>query len=173
MKILYLHGLDATPSRDKVEMLEAFGNEVVAPTLNYRSGPVFEELLATAKRERIDCIVGSSMGGHVARHLADALLVPCLLINPALNSANADELQPLKESAKQTERRKMVVVGKDDGPARRVACYRWRAKNPDFLLHLLQGVGHQAGVDVVRRMFVRFLEAYFPEKLARYADLMR
>lgn len=82
MKILYLHGLDSTLQEDRCTVLSAYG-QICAPELDYRNSP---NLLSVLSEEYADVtvIIGSSAGGLVGYYLAQALLKPCLLFNPAM-----------------------------------------------------------------------------------------
>ena len=81
MKILYLHGLDSHLQDDRRAVLLPYG-EIFAPTIDYRNCPhLFQELRETYTD--VEAIIGSSAGGLVAFYLAQNLLKPCLLFNPA------------------------------------------------------------------------------------------
>jgi predicted esterase YcpF (UPF0227 family) len=155
MNILYLHELDATPGQEKIAALEKLGHRVVAPTLDYRAGAVFEDLLSVARREFVDALIGVGMGGHVARHLADELQKPALLFNPAGPQAPAvAQFQPLAE-ARAGYRHQTVVVGHLDTAAHRIACYNM-ARRRGYRLHLLQEVGSTVDRTVLLDMFYAF-----------------
>jgi len=81
-EILYLHGLDSTLQDDRRAVLSLYGN-IHAPHLDYRNTPNLYELLQE-KYRNVTAIIGSSAGGLVAYYLAQSLLKPCLLFNPAL-----------------------------------------------------------------------------------------
>jgi len=86
-RILYLHGLDAEPKPEKVEILRT-AVIVSAPKLNYRAfkGDItlFNELADSIKIEKITNIVGSSFGGYMGFYLSEFCKIPAVLFNPAI-----------------------------------------------------------------------------------------
>lgn len=85
MRILYIHGLDSAPNPDRIASLEAAGHEVFALHLDYRQQPdAYDILRDYAQQQRIDYIIGSSLGGALGFWLAEEMGVPCLLFNPAV-----------------------------------------------------------------------------------------
>jgi predicted esterase YcpF (UPF0227 family) len=90
-QILYIHGLDANPSAEKVEILKQyFGEKVYAPQLHYRGNSNTFQYLKVFLEEKIKetklptFIVGSSAGGLMGYWLAKHLGLSALLFNPAL-----------------------------------------------------------------------------------------
>jgi hypothetical protein len=116
IKILYLHGLDATPTSDHVSILEEHGVTIVAPKLDYRGGLVFgflsDEII---DKENIQGIVGHSMGGYLAYYLSNKNKIPCLMFNPAFGSENL-YLQPIPDYDKELPlyRNQIAVIGSED-----------------------------------------------------------
>src|SRR5258705_4085781 len=91
MNTLYLHGLESKLSDEKRAILEIYA-PVIAPDLDYRSNQnIIEFLYDTYKSQKIDVIIGSSMGGFAGYHLANLLGVKCMLYNPALLYRNEIE----------------------------------------------------------------------------------
>lgn len=85
MKIAYFHGLESKVGGPKPNWLQAEGHEVWAPPMPYKSQPLLFEMTQKAVLEQeIELLVGSSMGGYFAYHLARLLDIPALLFNPAL-----------------------------------------------------------------------------------------
>ncbi|MEM6262201.1 MAG: YqiA/YcfP family alpha/beta fold hydrolase [Bacteroidota bacterium] len=85
MKILYIHGLDSSPTPEKLQIIRNYGHEVCALHLNYREEPeCYNILLKFAQDEQAQGIVGSSFGGFLGFWIAETLGLPCLLFNPAL-----------------------------------------------------------------------------------------
>jgi len=84
MTILYLHGLESKLSPEKRTVLERFG-AVIAPDLEYYSNPnVYDLLLKMNEEYQFDVAIGSSMGGFMGYYIANTMLCPALLFNPAL-----------------------------------------------------------------------------------------
>jgi predicted esterase YcpF (UPF0227 family) len=82
MKILFLHGLESSPTSYKVKMLEDAGLDVYAPSLPPNS---WERAVRIARMAvdgfKPDVIVGSSRGGAIA--MVSAGTAPLILIAPA------------------------------------------------------------------------------------------
>jgi len=86
MKTLYIHGLDSHPVPEKLEILKNSGLEVVALHIDYRTeADAYGILKKYAVEEKVEFLVGSSLGGFVAYWLAEDLGLPCLLFNPAMS----------------------------------------------------------------------------------------
>lgn len=85
MKTLYLHGLDSFLSDEKRVILEKYTNNLIAPSIDYRQDPyTIQTLLERHKDEKIELVIGSSMGGLTAYYLSWFWQIPCLAFNPAL-----------------------------------------------------------------------------------------
>lgn len=112
-RILYLHGLDAIPKPEKVEILGKAGI-VMAPKLNYRAflGDItlFNELTDAISLEKITHIVGSSFGGYMGFYLSEFCKIPAVLFNPALSYKSLDV--PVIKSFSDT--RKTIILGMFD-----------------------------------------------------------
>lgn len=87
MKILYLHGFASAvkKSSKKYDELRKIG-EVVPFAPDYCQGfdQVMADTLAFAAAGDIQVIVGTSMGGYTASHIAAALKMPFVAINPSI-----------------------------------------------------------------------------------------
>lgn len=88
MKILFLHGFESKLSSEKRIILEKYGH-VISSDLDYKSNPnIIEHLYNTYFNQKIEIIIGSSMGGFVGYHLANLFGVPSMLYNPAFPYRN-------------------------------------------------------------------------------------
>ena len=93
MKAIYIHGLDTQPNLEKIEAMEDSGFQTSALHLNYRTkSDSFEILKKFIKTEKIEFVVGSSMGGFLGYWLAADMGLPCLLLNPALTFDYSNQL---------------------------------------------------------------------------------
>lgn len=91
MNILFLHGLESKLSHPKRVILETYGT-VIAPDIDYKSNAnVIQNLYDDYHNQDINVIIGSSMGGFTAYHLANSLGICALLYNPALPYRNKIE----------------------------------------------------------------------------------
>ena len=85
MKTLYLHGLDSFLSDEKRTILKKYTDDLIAPLLDYRADPrTIQNLLERYEDEKIELVIGSSMGGLTAYYLSWFWQIPCLAFNPAL-----------------------------------------------------------------------------------------
>lgn len=85
MKTLYLHGLDSFLSDEKRVILEKYTPSLIAPLIDYRKDPyTIQTLLERHQNEKIELVIGSSMGGLTAYYLSWFWQIPCLAFNPAL-----------------------------------------------------------------------------------------
>lgn len=85
---LYLHGLHSSViNSPKVNWLKSFDyTKVMAPEINYsqEKSSIFSRLSQIVETEKIQYIVGSSMGGFLGYHLGSKHNLPTLLFNPSL-----------------------------------------------------------------------------------------
>jgi hypothetical protein len=115
MNILFLHGLESKLSPAKRVILETYGT-VMAPDLDYKSNPdAIQNLYDEFKNQNINTIIGSSMGGFAAYHLASSLGIYALLYNPALPYRNSVVQNiPLDLPKKRSPLMRIVLGGQDD-----------------------------------------------------------
>ena len=89
--IVYLHGFLSSPHSAKVAATRAYFEggglaSVSAPDLNVEPDAVLERIgrsLAGVRAPGV--LIGSSLGGFFAAHMAARLSLPCILINPCLS----------------------------------------------------------------------------------------
>ena len=63
---LYIHGLDSSPLKEKLDILKASGMNVFALHIDYRNQKNSYDLLENfAKKNEINFIVDSSLGGYI------------------------------------------------------------------------------------------------------------
>ncbi len=86
MKLAYFHGLEAKAGGPKVDYMRSRGWEVYAPAMPYLQEPLlFEQTLDYLQKEFTpQLLIGSSMGGYYAYHLASFINCKAILLNPAL-----------------------------------------------------------------------------------------
>jgi hypothetical protein len=113
LNLLYLHGLNGCLSDEKQEVLNKYF-KVFAPTIDYVSEDVNRIINEIIMNNRIDLVMGTSMGGYVGYHTSRRLNVPCLLFNPAIfyksveiNFAPVNDYESFKN-------RMVIVLGKKD-----------------------------------------------------------
>jgi uncharacterized protein len=112
MKIAYLHGLESPSKSEKSDWLHKNFPGSITPEMDYaRDVNLFNKTLKLlSKKNKIDLIVGSSMGGYFAHHLSTITGIPALLFNPAFQG-RATEPKIKKGSIKSDQ---TVVIGTND-----------------------------------------------------------
>jgi len=85
LKILFLHGFSSCGKGNKSKMLKAYFGEsgVIALNLPYSPYEAIEKLEKLIKSEKIDLLVGSSLGGFYATYLAEKHRLKAVLLNPS------------------------------------------------------------------------------------------
>jgi esterase/lipase len=94
MKVLYIHGYQSSPAEAKVNILKNEFDEVFAPFIDWDNDEtrpnLFNEFVELIKREEITHVIGSSMGGQMAFHLATFCNIKGLCFNPAFGYRFSD-----------------------------------------------------------------------------------
>jgi hypothetical protein len=84
LNILYLNGFQSPLIEPKRDVLNRYGR-VFAPFIAHRNeDDIYSKIVDLVQSEKIDIIVGSSMGGALGFLLSSNLNKPALLFNPAL-----------------------------------------------------------------------------------------
>lgn len=89
--ILYIHGLNSAPSSMKASQLQAvmaqigLSGQLRVPALHHHPRQAVAQLEADLAELGRPLLVGSSLGGYYATHLAERHGLKALLINPAVN----------------------------------------------------------------------------------------
>ncbi|NBA93942.1 YqiA/YcfP family alpha/beta fold hydrolase [Pseudomonas sp. R5(2019)] len=89
--ILYIHGLNSAPaSRKACQLLAAMqqlglAEQLQVPALHHHPRQAMVQLEAAIEQLGSPLLVGSSLGGYYATHLAERHGLKALLINPAVN----------------------------------------------------------------------------------------
>lgn len=160
MQILYIHGLDSKLSPEKKEILQKFG-EVLSPDLNYYDNPdAIDSVLQEVEEEKIDVVIGSSIGGFAAYYVSSELGKPALLFNPALKERSVNQNIPNPNS--KSPMMKQVVLGAKDDVVDPVDTLEFIAKNhysfTGLYLHLRPELTHNIPLDVFEEEVSSFIE---------------
>ncbi|MCF6243409.1 MAG: hypothetical protein L3J43_00040 [Sulfurovum sp.] len=85
LKILFLHGFSSCGRGNKSKMLKAYFGEggVIAKDLPYAPLEAIEALDKIILSEKIDLLIGSSLGGFYATYLAEKHRLKAVLFNPS------------------------------------------------------------------------------------------
>lgn len=156
VKVLYLHGLDSSPNKDRVDILLSSGHEIISPFIDYRNENAAEIVSAIIINDNITHIVGHSIGGRLAYHMSTLHGIPALMFNPAfdeedeaiLNLESLDEIEGEKPSIMWT------VVGMDDDvvtPDKQID----GAKHS--VIYRIDGMGHDVSGEIMNRYFFMFM----------------
>lgn len=114
MKTLYIHGLDSEPRKEKLKILENHDFETFALHLDYRKEKdAFFILKQIIEKEKLEFLVGSSLGGFLAYYLSANQNIPCLLFNPAMLIDEKIKLNIIDQIITPCPFR-MVIIGEKD-----------------------------------------------------------
>jgi hypothetical protein len=86
MRVAFFHGLESSHKSDKNESLHQKFDFVYDPPMNYKEAGLFDKVLSDVKKNKIDLLIGSSMGGWFAYCISTLTGIPTLLFNPAFHS---------------------------------------------------------------------------------------
>lgn len=158
MNILYLHGLMSTNKSQKTEWLKET-HLVFNPVLNYKedSKTIFKDLELLCEQNKIDLIIGSSMGGYLAYHLSQKFNIPSLLFNPSLekNSIKKPHVDPVRNSiVKHT-----IVLGENDEIVIPSETLKFLENRKINFAHTFETNGHRTPFEVFKKHFL-LLTAY-------------
>jgi predicted esterase YcpF (UPF0227 family) len=162
MNILFLHGLESKLSDLKRTILESFG-KVIAPDLEYKSNPnVIQNLYDEYHDKDINAIIGSSMGGFTAYHLANSLGICALLYNPALPYRNdVEQIIPATIPIKNSSFMRIVLGAQDDViKAKDNLNFLAQNTNPqtDYDITIKRELAHQIPIDIFEQETQAFFE---------------
>lgn len=148
-KVLYLHGLDSTPYKDRVDILAQTGAEIIAPQFDYRKEDAASRAAGIIEDRGVTHLIGHSMGGLLAYYMSNRYEIPALMFNPAFGSKNDKLLldSPTIKAAEnmQPNTSQYLVVGMDDdviSPADQI-----RALDHAIILKI-PGMGHSIPPDI-------------------------
>lgn len=150
MNILYLHGLNSPLSPEKRTILEKYG-KVFSPAIDYHTESNSIALIVEQfKNEKIDVIMGSSMGGFMGYYISDAYEKPALLFNPALANRSVYQKVPAHKSPYLSY--KQIVLGsKDDVVDPRETLMflsKMLQEHTNYHIHIRQDLMHRIPVNI-------------------------
>lgn len=130
-KLLILHGYESSHNPPRVEILRDLGFKVFAEKIDYdsRSSAIFNKYLNLIREEKIDLIVGSSMGGYLGFYLAKATGVPAIVFNPALIETSSGAPKPIVNVNGSQKPKIIVVTGLEDDVVNSENLIEWLKEN--------------------------------------------
>lgn len=160
MNILYLHGLDGDLAPEKRTILQKYG-KVFSPAIDYRKEYNSIELLVEQfKNEKIQSVIGSSLGGFVGYYIADIYNLPSLLFNPALASRSVSQKIPVYKNPYFSF--KQIVIGIQDNVVDPKGTFTFLSKNlqehTNYDIHVRQDLGHQISIEVFKEEVDKFFK---------------
>lgn len=90
MRIAFFYGLESLRRSEKNDILESVCEYVYAPLMDYTDPRLFEKVLQEVKDQKIDLLVGSSIGGWFAYCISTLTGIPTLLFNPAVHGRSME-----------------------------------------------------------------------------------
>ncbi|WP_154656974.1 YqiA/YcfP family alpha/beta fold hydrolase [Hugenholtzia roseola] len=165
-QVLYIHGLDANPSAEKVEILKQyFGEQVFAPQLAYRQNlNTFQDLKSFLEEKMKNnpvptFIVGSSAGGLMGYWLAKHLGLSALLFNPAL--AYLSVFQTIDKEIKQILPFWVyLVIGEQDEVITPDSTYDFLQNNENpayYTIKKIENLGHRIDIETFEKSVKNFI----------------
>lgn len=127
MKIAYLHGLESKPTKEKVRIIQSFG-EAYAPKIDYMKvlDSIYDKLYDNISTFDPDIIIGSSLGALLSYHIGNRLNKDLILFNPPLYGSSVDIKFVENNSNKNTV---SIYQGKNDNVVIPKKTEDWIKKN--------------------------------------------
>ncbi len=158
MTTLYLHGLESKLNEVKRNILEKH-SLVIAPDMDYRGNDkIFDLITEIVNTNKVDAIVGSSMGGLMGYNISKMFNIPALIFNPALPFASVGQIIPVI-SAERTAHLKIIIGGKDEiiSP---LDNFNWivEREKGDYEIKWINLLGHQNPPEVFKTEVDEFFQ---------------
>lgn len=162
MNILFLHGLESKLSNKKKDILESFGT-VFSPDIDYKSNQnVIQLLFDEYINKEINVIIGSSLGGFAAFHLANSLGICALLFNPALPYRTSVQQNIPLNLPQNSSSLMRFVLGAQDDVIKAQDNLLFLAQNfeitTDYIIAIKNDLAHQIPVDVFETETAAFFD---------------
>jgi hypothetical protein len=89
--ILYIHGYNSSPNSAKAKFFKKIFPNFISGSYDVNSPKLaIKQLSDTIKKNNVNFIIGSSLGGLYATILSQKFNIPALLINPLITDVSAD-----------------------------------------------------------------------------------
>ena len=158
-KVLFLHGLESSNNCDKTQFLKR-RVELVAPSIDYSTDSLEEDLMQIVESFKPDLIIGSSMGGYVGLMLANYYNIDSIVFNPALHSRPIEpKINKLISVDPYFNLMPVVVLGMEDNVVD-------PAKTEDILeqcdfycdIERVENLGHRIPIDVFVDIYNKYIK---------------
>lgn len=159
IKILYLHGLDASPESDNVSSLKKENVIIISPLINYKLKDQFKKISHLIDGENYDGIIGHSIGGYLGYYLSNLYKIPALLFNPSFGDKSDSRLLsiPNKILNLPQYKKQAFVIGMNDNivePEKQMKGIKNLTNNVFF-----EDIGHDIPVKIKLKYFNKFIKA--------------
>ena len=154
-KILYLNGFQSKLNIPKQEILLENGT-LIAPYVDHRNEQdIYLKFEKIVVEEKIDLIIGSSMGGALGFLLSSNHNIPALLFNPAVPYYEG-EFKPLKEISAYQK----CILGELDSVINpeRTMMYLNQLELPTLKTKIISDLAHQIPVNVFKQEIDLFIK---------------
>jgi hypothetical protein len=148
MKVAFFHGLESPSKTDKNTSLQKRFDFVLDPPMDYADPKLFDYVLHEVRKNKIDLLIGSSMGGWFAYCLSTVTGIPTLLFNPAFHSRPFDPVvKKGNAKAKHT-----VILGSNDDVIIPADTQKWISKSGigSFKIHY-ESNSHRTPIDIFNK----------------------
>jgi predicted esterase YcpF (UPF0227 family) len=147
LRIAFLHGLESPHISDKTELLNKEFSFVYAPQMDYHDPSLFEKTLKEIQENKIDLIIGSSMGGWFAYCISTHTNIPTLLFNPAFHSRSFD---PVVNTGDRCPHQ-TIVLGINDDVIKEADTVDYLHNNNIGGLVFFETIGHRTPIDIFEK----------------------
>jgi hypothetical protein len=147
-RVAFFHGLESAPKTDKNDSLHQRFDFVLDPAMDYRNPNMFDFVLSEVKRNKIDLLIGSSMGGWFAYCISTITGIPTLLFNPAFHSRPFEPVIKIgNKKSKHT-----VILGSNDDVIIPADTQKWISKSAigSFKIHYESNT-HRTPIDIFNK----------------------
>lgn len=161
LNILYLNGFKSKLNDSKKEILQSYGN-LTAPYVDHHNEEnIYLKYANIVINEKIDLIIGSSMGGALGFLLSSNFNIPALLFNPAVPYYDGELIPTQKVTAFQK-----CVIGNLDTiilPSNTLSFLR-ENNSPNISIKVLNDLAHQIPLTVFEKEIDIFMKELFEMK---------
>jgi hypothetical protein len=150
MHIAFFHGLESSAQSEKSRFLHKY-YAAFTPSMSYQDPELFELSLLSLQKQKIDLLVGSSMGGFFAYHLSTITNIPTLLFNPAFVQRS---IHPIVQSGS-FHPHQTIILGDIDDVIPPAESLPWIQQHVQHYTHHFESMGHRTPIDIFEKWIRR------------------